>query len=483
MKRYLKTILMLAIIAVSAFGIRTYATTEPTITIDKKTYITTGDRKEAKFHTTKGYGYCVTPSKVGAAEGTTLNFTKYETDGGLLYLLKQAGTSDNSYLATQLAIWKYYNGYTISAYNGTSVMNQANALVTEAKKHVNDTNDVTIKLNGASIAITSDNAYYKSGAMSATTTGSSTYTVTVSGVEGVQLLNASGTVVSNGTTFKSGEKFYVRVAANKITSESNVKVVVATSGKVYVMKRYSPSNNQKQDLVILQSTDKKVNASTTMKITPVKRSCEIVNGVYYGKDGSVVDKTTYSIQCERHVCEKVGDVYFGKEGKQVDQVTYSQQCEKNVCKKVGDKYYGKDGKEVDKTTYSKQCESHSCEIIDGTYFGKNGTEVDRTTYSIQCERHVCEKVGNTYFGINGTEVSADTYTAQCVHKCEVYNNQYYGSNGTVVTEETYKAQCEAVVVPVPDTETSPLQMALYVLAGTITILGGIGLAGYYKKSM
>ena len=205
---------MLAIIAVSAFGIRTYATTEPSITIDKKTYITTGDRREAKFHTTKGYGYCITPSKVGAGEGTSLSFTKYETDGGLLYLLKQAGNSDDSYLATQLAIWKYYNGYTISAYNGTSVMKQADALAAEAKKHANDKSDVTIKLNSASIAITSDNTYYKSGEMSATTTGASTYTVTVSGVEGVQLLNASGTVVSNGTTFKSGEKFYVRRTCN-----------------------------------------------------------------------------------------------------------------------------------------------------------------------------------------------------------------------------------------------------------------------------
>ena len=454
MKKYLKIILMLAIIAVSAFGVRVYATSESSITIDKKTYINTGDRREAKFHTTKGYGYCITPSKVGAAEGTSLNFTKYETDGGLLYLLKQAGNSDNSYLATQLAIWKYYNGFTISAYNGTSVMKQADALAAEAKKHANDKSEVAIKLNGASISLTSDNAYYKSGAMSAVTTGASTYTVSVSGVEGVQLLNASGTVVSNGTTFKSGEKFYVRVASNKITQASNINVVVATTGKVYVMKRYSPSNNQKQDLVVLSSTDKKVNASATLKVTPVKRSCEIVNGTYYGIDGSVVDKTTYSIQCERHVCEKVGDVYFGREGKQVEEVIYHQQCDNNVCKKVGDKYYGKDG-----------------------------TEVDRTLYSIQCERHVCEKVGNTYFGLNGTEVSADQYTSECVHKCEVYNNQYYGENGTVVTEETYRAQCEAVVVPVPDTNTSALQMGLYVFLGTSTILGGIGLAGHYRKSM
>ena len=483
MKKYLKIILMLAIIAVSAFGVRAYATSESSITIDKKTYINTGDRREAKFHTTKGYGYCITPSKVGAAEGTSLNFTKYETDGGLLYLLKQAGNSDNSYLATQLAIWKYYNGFTISAYNGTSVMKQADALAAEAKKHANDKSEVAIKLNGASISLTSDNAYYKSGAMSAVTTGASNYTVSVSGVEGVQLLNASGTVVSNGTTFKSGEKFYVRVASNKITQTSNIKVVVATTGKIYVMKRYSPSNNQKQDLVVLSSTDKKVNASATLKVTPVKRSCEIVNGTYYGRDGSVVDKTTYSIQCERHVCEKVGDVYFGREGKQVEEVIYHQQCDNNVCKKVGDKYYGKDGTEVEEVVYHQQCDNNVCKKVGDKYFGKDGTEVDSTLYSIQCERHVCEKVGNTYFGLNGTEVSADQYTSECVHKCEVYNNQYYGENGTVVTEETYRAQCEAVVVPVPDTNTSALQMGLYVFLGTSTILGGIGLAGHYRKSM
>ena len=37
MKKYLKIILMLAIIAVSAFGVRAYATSESSITIDKKT--------------------------------------------------------------------------------------------------------------------------------------------------------------------------------------------------------------------------------------------------------------------------------------------------------------------------------------------------------------------------------------------------------------------------------------------------------------
>jgi len=457
MKKYLKIILMLAIIAVSAFGIRTYATTEPSITIDKKTYITTGDRREAKFHTTKGYGYCITPSKVGAGEGTSLSFTKYETDGGLLYLLKQAGNSDNSYLATQLAIWKYYNGFTISAYNGTSVMKQADALAAEAKKHANDKSDVSIKLNSASIAITSDNTYYKSGEMSATTSGASTYTVTVSGVDGVQLLNASGTVVANGTTFKSGEKFFVRIAANKITQATNIKVVVATTGKVYVMKRYSPSNNQKQDLVILQSSEKNVSDSATLKITPVKRNCDVVDGpngkIYYGKDGSVVDKDTYSIQCEKHVCDKVGDVYFGIDGKQVEEAVYAKEC--RSCKKIGDKYYDKDGLETDKATFSRICESHnSCDIVDGVYYG-----------------------------LNGTEVSVDQYTAECVHICEVYNNQYYGKSGKVVSEETYKAECETIVVPVPDTATTTLQMALYVLLGTATILGGIGLVGYYKKSM
>ena len=83
------------------------------ITIDKKHLIYSGvaSRSEAKFHTTMGYAWCITPRKTGADQGAVLKFTREEADGGVLYLLDHADTNDSGYILTQLALWMYESDY------------------------------------------------------------------------------------------------------------------------------------------------------------------------------------------------------------------------------------------------------------------------------------------------------------------------------------------------------------------------------------
>ena len=53
-------------------------------------------------------------------------------------------------------------------------------------------------------------------------------------------------------------------------------------------------------------------------------TCEVVDGVYYGKGGNVVSKLTYEQDCVPHTCEKVGEIYFGKDGNRTDEADYKK---------------------------------------------------------------------------------------------------------------------------------------------------------------
>lgn len=420
---------------------------ETTITLTKKTYIYTNNRKDSKFYTTKGYAYCITPGKVGAQEGQKFSFKSKTADKGLIYLLDNAKPSnDHSYLVTQLAIWKYYNGgYTPEAYKGTKINTEANKLAEKAKNASPATTKITIdlKVTSSELFLNNDSTYYKSANMKANVSGASTYTVNVQGPEKIQLMNSEDKVVANNSTFKSGEVFYVRIAVGDISQASKIIIKVTAKGKTSIVKRYTPNNNKLQELILIDNQNCIVGDSSTLTVNPVKRSCEYVNGIYYDKDGKVTDQITYSIQCEKHTCEKVGETYFGKDSTIVDESTYRKECEKHICEKVDDTYYGKDGSEVDSVTYTKECEKHTCEIIDNTYFDKLGNQVDY-----------------------------EKYKSDCMHFCELYKNNYYGKNGTIVDEKTYKDECTTPVVPVPDTDTDPLDVVIYLLLGSLLLLSG-----------
>lgn len=55
-----------------------------------------------------------------------------------------------------------------------------------------------------------------------------------------------------------------------------------------------------------------------------------------------------------------------------------------VCTIVDGKYYGKDGTEVSKEKYADECEKKVCRIVDGKYYDNNGNEVSKDDYYKAC---------------------------------------------------------------------------------------------------
>ena len=69
--------------------------------------------------------------------------------------------------------------------------------------------------------------------------------------------------------------------------------------------------------------------------------------------------------------------------------------ETNICKIVDGKYYGKDGTEVTKDKYTEECEKKVCRIEGGKYYDNNGKEVSKDEYYKACPN---PKTGrNTYY--------------------------------------------------------------------------------------
>ena len=500
----IKKILYLFIVTIiSVIGITSvYAATGDKITMDGKSYINlVGSRKEGKYHTTIGYGWCITPEKKGADQGTTFTSVGEVNNGSLLYLLDKSKTDNRSYLVTQLAIWLYQSNYMPDAYwnnSGNQIVKDAKALSNTAKNNSGYNTNPTISLNSSNKTMTlvqeGSTYYYVSNEMSASLKNAETYKVTVdSAPTGTKIVDASGT---EKNVFSNGAKFKIKIPESSITSEKTIKVVVAATGKRKYIEKYRPSNTAKQDIIVLRSESKTVSANTDLTITPEKRLCQVFNGKYYGENGTIVDKETYNRECN-HTCEIYKGEYYGEDGKKTNKEGYEKQCKHtceiykgeyygedgnkttkekyetecfHTCEIYKGEYYGEDGKKTDKEGYEKQCK-HTCEIYKGEYYGEDGTKVDEETYNKQCN-HVCEEYKGKYFDSFGKETTLEEYIRQCKHTCEIYNGKYYGKNGNEVDETTYENECKPAVVPVPSTGSSKMPIGMYLLIGILPIAGG-----------
>ncbi len=484
MKKLRNIIILIALFVASGFCV-TNVNAQSTMVLNKVTYIKSGvaGRTETGFATNKGWAYCISPYKNTPPNGTKLYYKGNINDGGLLYLLRQAKSSNKSIVLTRIAVWKYYNGYMVNAYKNNpnaSVVKQAKSLASTAKKNKSKTDknpSARISASSSKMTEVSGGYYYKSKAI----------TVKLGNVSSASISVTSPAIIVNGsdrkvTTVKNGSKVYVRVPASKVNKTKSFTVKVTASKKVQTVEKYSPKNSKYQNLIVLGSTKKTATAKVTVSATPIVRTCQYANGKYYGKDGRVVDQNTYNLECKEHRCEIIGNHYFGPDGDEVDQATYDLECNKHVCQKVGDTYFGKDGTEVDEETYNLECFEHKCEVIDDKYYGKDGTEVDEETYNLECKEHKCEKIGDKYFGIAGDEVTEEEYKDQCMHFCEMSDGKFYGKNGDEVTEQEYKDQCEEQVVEVPDTGNSPLTNLLLTMFGAFIVGTSVGVVKYFQKN-
>ena len=417
------------------------------LTITEKSYVGINfsdgtHRNEAYFNTNKGVAYCITPSKTGGPQGTSLSYSSTVNSGPVLYLLNNASNSKNDYLVTQLAIWKVNNNYIPKVYNkDANIVNNAIKLANTAKSNSNYAVNPTMKLSSSRLNFSesSDGNYYISNYITVNTNKMSKVTARVSGAKGA-------TITSNGKrgsslSLKNGNKFNVKIPKSSITSATNIKVTVKATGTKASYERYY--GGKWQDLVVLVKKPKTVNSVASGTVKPVVHKCEYKYGKYYDKNGKVTSKTNYSIQCEKHTCEKVGNTYFGKDGKVTNKTNYSIQCEIHTCEKVGNTYFGKDGKVTDENGYNLQCKTHTCEKVGNTYFGKDGKVTDENGYNLQCKTHTCEKVGNTYFGKDGKVTDENGYNLQCkTHTCEKVGNTYFDKDGKVTDEDGYNLQCK-----------------------------------------
>ena len=408
-----------------------YAVSKMVIT--DKSYIRTNFsdgtyRNEAYFTTNKGVAYCITPSKKGGPQGSSLNYSETVNSGSVLYLLSHAGNTKNERLITQLAIWKVNNNFIPAAYNkNTTIVNAVNNLANTAKNNSNYSVNPTIKLSSSTLSFSesSDGNYYVSNNITVSHDNMSEIVATVAGAKDATLIssNKSGSSLS----LVNGSNFSVRIPKDNISSTTDIKVVVKGTGTKLSYERYS--GGKWQDLIILVKTPITVNLEANGKVTPVVHKCEYKYGKYYDKDGKVTDENGYNLQCKTHTCEKVGDTYFGKDGKVTDENGYNLQCKTHTCEKINDKFFGKDGNEVTESDYNLQCKTHTCEEINNKFFDKNGNEVTEDEYNLQCKTHTCEIVGNKYFDKDGNETDANTYKQQCEMVIEVPNT---GSSDNLV---------------------------------------------------
>lgn len=385
--KFLMMISFLALMIIPSYVV--YAT--QSIKIERKTYIKTGTREEAKFYTGKGYAYCITPFRSGANQGAILNYMSKEEKGGVLYLLEKAGTSDKEYLETQLAIWLLKDNYMPDYYNNNpniEVVKKAKSLLAEAKKQENYASKqpaITATLEETEVSNKEVGYYYSKLVTVKTENGTKDPTI--------ELVNApvKAEIKKETTSEKNVQKVYVKVPENSITEMTNIQLKVSLSGTINTVERYTTGNPDLQDLVILAKAEKNVTKTVDLTITPKKRTCEVLNGKYYDKNGYIVDQAEYEKQCI-HKCEHIDNTFYDKDGAITTEEIYSIQCITHTCEKIGNHFFGKNGTEVVETEYKAQCEPQQVIVPDtSTTNAKNillimlgaiilGTVIGTTTY-------------------------------------------------------------------------------------------------------
>lgn len=411
--------LLLVILTFISFSSVNVFANEKEIVIKEKSYIKvsedeTDTRREAKFLTTNGYAYCITPEKIGAKEGTVYSYAGLEDNATLVYLLSQGNDeNDFDYLAKQLAIWKAINNFIPEYYLNhpdTDVLRKTDELINDAIANAGNYNrntSVEIKYDGAEFEIAEINGakYLKSGIVTVSITNglSAEYTLKHA-PKGTKLIDLNGNELNS---VSNENKFYIAIPypITTIREENKFDLTVSVKGVVKVAERYIVSGGL-QDLVVLdqrESSDK-ATMSFTVGIDKSKENrCELVDGKYYDADGKETDKETYLTTCEVHKCEKVDDLYFDKDGKITDIDEYDKQCVKHTCEIIGDTYFNALGEISSYEEYSSQCvEKISCEYMNGKYIGVNGNEVSHDEFVKQCRAQIVAVPDTATTGIIST---------------------------------------------------------------------------------
>ena len=292
MKKIFGTILTLLIVAVvSITSMATIYAAPKNISVDREgvmvSYI--GENyKWAKFRTSDGkVAYCMDLGKTWPERKTDLSLVG-EGDAGLTYILSNGypyksivGNDDQDRFITQAAVWWYLSDtgqtgklsddFTTNAADPYGLRSYIQKLVSDAKNaKASSAPTLDVKVNNSDMSLSSDGNYFISEEITPTLTGTSSYKVSVSGAPtGTTITNTSG---QSQTTFKSGEKFQVRIPSNALGQTTTIKVTVSATGatsKAYV---YQPSDSAMQRLTVLytDNTDLSKTINLTAKVDKPK---------------------------------------------------------------------------------------------------------------------------------------------------------------------------------------------------------------------
>ena len=206
-------------------------------------------------------------------------------DKGITYILKNGyptktltGDNTKDYYITQVAVWWYLddttgsNNLTSSFKSKTgATINSIRSLVVGAKA-AKDT-ETSIDISKADTKMSLNGDYYETKEILPDTSNLSKYSVEVTGIEGAEVVTASG-VVQN--TFNVNEPFKVRVKASSLTDLTNtIKIFVKGTGTEYQAYEYDPIESgsaKMQNVARLVKTDKNVNSVNTATIKSYKVS-------------------------------------------------------------------------------------------------------------------------------------------------------------------------------------------------------------------
>lgn len=292
MKKVFGTILTLLIVAVvSITSMATIYAAPKNVSVDREgvmvSYI--GENyKWAKFRTSDGkVAYCMDLGKNWPERKTDLSLVS-EGDAGLTYILSNGypyksiiGNDDQDRFITQAAVWWYLSDtgqtgklsedFTTNAADPYGLRSYIQKLVSDAKSaKASAAPTLDVKINNSDMSLSSDGNYFVSEEITPTLTGTSAYKVSVSGApNGTTITNASG---QSQTTFKSGEKFQVRIPSNALGKTTTIKVTVSATGATSKAYIYQPSDSSMQRLAVLytDNTDLSKTVNLTAKVDKPK---------------------------------------------------------------------------------------------------------------------------------------------------------------------------------------------------------------------
>lgn len=285
MKKLFNIVLSLLIVAVvSITSIATIKAAPNSITVDREGVMVSyigSNYKWAKFRTSDGkVAYCMDLAKTWPERKTNFSLAG-EADAGLTYILANGypyksivGNDDQDRFVTQAAVWWYLSDtgqtgklsadFTTNAADPYGLRSYIQKLVNDAKNaKASAKPSLDVKVNKTDMSLSSDGNYFISEEVTPTLTGTSTYKVSISGApNGTIIANASG---QSQTTFKSGEKFQIKVPSNALGKTTTMKVTVSATGATSKAYIYNPSDSSMQRVAVLYTEN--TNLSKTINFT------------------------------------------------------------------------------------------------------------------------------------------------------------------------------------------------------------------------